>query len=191
MRCCASIPDRGWQRTAVLALLLTACAGPDSDFGFTLEQAEVHRSGSTLEVRIQQKIVFSTEAKKALNHGVPLFIRTELSLRSNPSGQEVSSASQEFEIRYLPLSKRYELLTEEPKSARSFPRLRHLLAEISVLNFKLAVAELPGDSIELSARTFLDRRNMPPPLRLPSRFSAQWRHDSGWKSWPLALGDNA
>ena len=191
MRFYTSVPEWSLRTTVLLALLMAACAGPDSDFGFTLEQAEARRSGSLLDVRIQQKIVFSAEAKKALNHGVPLYIRTELSLRASDTGQDAFRTSREFEIRYLPLSKRYELLTQQPLSTRSFPRLRHLLAEIAVLNFTLPAAEFPAERFELRARTFLDKRNLPPPLRLPSRFSAQWRHDSGWQTWPITLGKNA
>ena len=191
MRCCASVVDRRIVATLVLAWLLTGCGKPEGDFGFSLEHIGAYQSGPILDVEIQQRIALSAEAKRALNHGVPLYIRTELSLRAKGSGRDISRTSRELEIRYLPLSKRYELLTDQPRSARSFPRLRHLLAEVAVLHFALPVPELAGETFELRARTFLDKGKLPPPLRLPSRFSAQWHHDSGWNSWAVTLGENA
>jgi hypothetical protein len=37
------------------------------------------------------------------------------------------------------------------------------------------------------ARTRLDQQKMPPPMRLPMLFSAEWNHDSDWTTWPVKV----
>ena len=191
MRCCARIPEWARPQAVVLLLLLGGCSEAETDFGITLDRVTALRSANVIEVVVHQNIVLSGQAREALTHGVPLFIQTNLSLRNRDSRQDIWQTIQEHEIRYLPLSKRYELVTSQPFSVRSFPRLRYALAEIAVLKFSLPAEQFGGDQFDLRARTFLEKRNMPPPMRLPAWLSAQWRHDSGWQTWPISLGDRA
>jgi hypothetical protein len=120
-----------------------------------------------------------------LDHGVPLAIRTELELQLAGSSGNISQDSREFEIRYLPLSNRYQLSTRQPSSVHTYPRLRHVLAELGSVSFTLTPGLLPPGDYQLRARSLLDKQNMPPPMRLPAWFSAQWKLDSGWQSRPL------
>ena len=39
--------------------------------------------------------------------------------------------------------------------------------------------------------SFLDKRKMPPPMRLPVMFSQKWDHESDWTSWPLEVEPGA
>ncbi|MCH8228575.1 MAG: DUF4390 domain-containing protein, partial [Proteobacteria bacterium] len=48
-----------------------------------------------------------------------------------------------------------------------------------------STGDLAEGSYELLARTHLDHKKMPPPMRLPMLFSAQWQHDSDWTVWPV------
>ena len=168
-------------------LLIAGCSPAATDFGFSLDRIETHLTAGALEVVVHQTLVLSREARDALDHGVPLFIQTELVLRQAGSGQDLKQVHRDFEIHYLPLSSLYQLTTVQPFSVSTFPRLRHVLAELSTVRFSLAEKPLAAGQFELRVRSFLDKRHMPPPMRLPMLFSSQWQHDSGWRTWPLKL----
>jgi hypothetical protein len=170
----------------IVALTLAGCSAEPQQFGFNIEGIEATAGPDALSVVIHQQLVLSSEAKNALNHGVALDIRTELELQSMGSSRSISSASREFEIRYLPLSDSYQLIIRESSSVRTYPRLRHVLAELGSVSFSLHPGPLPSGDYRLRARSSLDKQNMPPPMRLPAWFSAQWKLDSGWQSRPLA-----
>jgi len=182
---CAKSADLPCRRLGLALLLLAACSQPESDFGFTIERVEAHTIAGVLMVEVQQEIVLSPEAKEALKHGVPLAIRTELALRAAGSRHDLDEETRNFEIRYLPLSNRYQLTTAVPHGVQTYPRLRHALADINTVNFRLSMAGLPAGDLELRARSRLDKTHMPPPMRLPAWFSSQWQHDSGWYSQPF------
>jgi len=135
-------------------------------------------------VEVHQSIALSREAREALDHGVPLAIKTELVWLTAGSGDEVARESRSFEIRYLPLSNRYQLTSSPPMEVKTFPRLRHLVAEISAVDFTLNSENPPAGPSEIKVRSFIEKKNMPPPMRLPALFSSQWHHDSGWQVWP-------
>ena len=169
----------------MVGLMLAACSQDERAFGFNIERVESARATGALNVVVHQKLTLSREAREALNHGVPLSFRTELALRPAGSRRDVQQRHRDFEIRYLPLSDRYQLTTEQPRSVQTFPRLRHVLAELSSVSFILAVQPMPEVQFELRARCLLDRHRIPPPMRLPVLFSSQWQHDSGWRTWTL------
>jgi Domain of unknown function (DUF4390) len=190
---CAKIRDRRLCRTLLaapgpiaLALALAGCSAGPADFGFSIGRVEAKTSAAAVNVVIHQQLVLSSEARDALNHGVPLAIRTELELRAAGSHENITRATREFEIRYLPLSDHYQLTTLQPSSTQTYPRLRHVLAELGAVSFSLHPGQLPPGEYQLRARSLLDKQNMPPPMRLPAWFSAAWKLDSGWQSWPLA-----
>jgi len=171
----------------VVALALPGCSSEKADFGFSIESIEARAGPDALNVVIHQQLTLSTEAKDALDHGVPLAIRTELELQLAGSSENISQARREFEIRYLPLSNRYQLITRQPSSVHTYPRLRHVLAELGTVSISLMPGLLPPGDYQLRARSLLDKQNMPPPMRLPAWFSKQWKLDSGWQSWPLTM----
>lgn len=187
-RSCAKIRDGNHWRLLAMglgALSLLACSADPTDFGFSIKHIEASTGPDAISAVIYQQLVLSDEAKDALNHGVPLAIHTELELQLAGSRGTISQASREFEIRYLPLSNRYQLVTRNPASVHTYPRLRHVLAELGAVSFSLAPGPLPAGDYQLRARSALDRQAMPPPMRLPAWFSAQWKLDSGWQTWPL------
>lgn len=169
----------------MVGLVLAACSQDERTFGFNIERVESRQAGSELNVVVHQKLALSREAREALNHGVPLSFRTELALRPAGSRRDIQQQHRDFEIRYLPLSDRYQLTTVQQHSVQTFPRLRHVLAELSSVSFTLAVKPMPAMPFELRARSLLDRHQIPPPMRLPVLFSSQWQHDSGWRTWTL------
>ena len=168
------------------SLLIAGCTQQTDDPLFKLEQAETSWKNGQLNVTIHQKLKLSGEAKKALEHGVPLTLQLELEIRQTGKRLPVKKDTFSFEIRYLPLINNYQLTQQGASEIRSFPRLRHLLAELSTVSQSFSGSNLPRGNYELFARTHLDQKKMPPPMRLPMLFSAQWRHDSEWKEWPVS-----
>ncbi len=176
---------------ALLLFLLAACQPVERDFGITVEDLEARESNDGLMVKVRQKLVLSPEAREALNHGVPLFLEMKLSLRPEGSRRELASALQSFEIRYLPLSDRYQLSGTPALNTSTYPRLRHVLAQLQQVEIRLQQAGLPAGSFELRARSYLAKRRVPPPMRLPAWFSPQWQHDSGWHSQHIVIAASA
>ncbi len=180
----AKVLNQGYLLLA--SLLIAGCTQQTDDPLFKLEQAETSWKNGQLNVTIHQKLMLSGEAKKALEHGVPLTLQLELEIRQTGKRLPVKKDTFSFEIRYLPLINNYQLTQQGASEIRSFPRLRHLLAELSTVSQSFSGSNLPRGNYELFARTHLDQKKMPPPMRLPMLFSAQWRHDSDWKEWPVS-----
>jgi len=169
------------------ALNLAACSDPAADSRFVLQQVNALWTNGRLSVISEQKLVLSDEARDALTHGVPLSLAWELRLRSVNSQTRVVEESRHYEIRYLPLSDHFQLAYSDETSVKTFPRLRHVLAELSTLNLSITTGVLPAGEYELLVRMRLDQGRMPPPMRLPVLLSSKWRHDSSWSSWPLMI----
>ena len=191
MPACARLPDSTAALALVLALVLTACSDPATDDRFSVISVEAAWTSGRVDVTAEQKLVLSGEARDALIHGVPLTVQLELLLRDTGSQTRVSNESSSYEIRYLPLSKYYQLSQSGISTVKTFPRLRHVLAELSRLDVSFETGILPAGEYELLVRTRLDQQSMPPPMRLPVLLSSKWRHDSSWSSWPLEIEPGA
>ena len=166
-------------------VLIAGCARPADEHYFELGQVDTNWSNGQLNVTVHQKLMLSSEAREALVHGVPLTLHLELVIRPTGSRTPVLKNLYSYEIRYLPLISHYQLTQPGADQIRTFPRLRHLLAELSTVRQSFSTGDLPEGNYELAARTHLDHKKMPPPMRLPMLFSAQWRHDTDWTMWPV------
>lgn len=172
---------------ALFLVVVSACAERPQGGLLEVRQVEARWNNGQMRVSIGQSISLSDEARRALEHGVPLTIEVELVLRDAQTQTRVDRHNAAYEIRYLPLSERFQLAGNEDGDIRTFPRLRHALAELGSLNLSFETGALPSGEYELLARSFLDKRKMPPPMRLPALFSESWQHESNWTSWPLAI----
>lgn len=176
---------------ALAAASLAACGGREEGGQFNISEVEASWSNGHMTVRFQQDLRLSSEARNALVHGVPLTVGVELVLRNSRSQTRVHKNNSHYEIRYLPLSERYQLTDPETNAIQTFPRLRHALAELGNLQVTFDTGALPQGEYELLARSFLDRQRMPPPMRLPALFSPRWKHESSWTSWQLNIEPGA
>ena len=168
-------------------LLLTACTRADDGYGFSIDQVRITPGYQVLVANCDQDLVLSREAIEALENGVPLTVRIELELRDANTLTLLSDSFVRYEIRYMPLLQQYLLAGPGGQAPRSFPRLRHVLAALSELNLDLKTSPLAPGSYEFRARTRLETARLPAPMRLPTRFSGQWQHDSGWSTWPFEI----
>jgi hypothetical protein len=180
-----------WVILLAAALALSACSDPAADGRFELSRVDAKWTSGRMEVTCEQRLALSNEARNALIHGVPLTVELELLLRDAASQTQVGKETGSYEIRYLPLSDHFQLSFAGADTVKTFPRLRHVLAELSSLSLSFETGVLPAGDYELLARTSLDQDKMPPPMRLPVLLSSKWRHDSSWSSWPLAIEPGA
>lgn len=181
-----------WTKASAVAflsacILITGCARQADVQHFELKRVDANWSNGQLSATVQQELKLSNEAREALVHGVPLTLQLEFVFRNTGEGTPVFNKLFNYEIRYLPLSNHYQLTLPGGDEVRTFPRLRHLLAELSSISLSVQTDELKQGKHELMARIRLDQQKMPPPMRLPMLFSARWRHDSDWTSWPVSV----
>ena len=191
MPACVKTPESSSVLLLVVALALSACSDPAAEGRFELSRVEAKWTNGWMNVTCEQQLSLSNEARNALTHGVPLTVQLELLLRNSGSQTRVGNETYSYEIRYLPMSDHYQLSLSGADTVRTFPRLRHVLAELSNLNVSFETGVLPAGDYELLARSRLDQQRMPPPMRLPVLLSSKWRHDSSWSSWPLEIEPEA
>jgi len=181
MRFCVSL-------LSIIAVLLTGCGQEDAvDYGFTIQNVSVSHSHHTLNVRLQQELDLSQQAREALEHGVTLTIKLETELRNDNKLIVAQRDARRFQLRYLPLSERYQLSQEDTGELQTFSRLRHLLAAFNHLSIQIPSGPLPTGDYELRTRIHLDERRLPAPMQLPAWLSSQWQHDSEWSVWPFTV----
>lgn len=176
---------------AALAFGLAACGKAAEGGHFEIEQADARWANGRLRGDVSLGLQLSSEARNALRHGVPLTIELELILRNSSDQTRVGAETRRFELRYLPLSEHYQVTGLGQEHPGTFPRLRHALAELSRIDFSIDTGALPAGDYELLARSRLDHHSMPPPMRLPALFDADWKHASAWSSWPLTIDPGA
>ena len=191
MPACVKTSESALVFLLVVVLALTACSDPAADQRFELTRVEATWTNGWMNVSCEQQLALSNEARNALIHGVPLTVQLELLLRNSGSKTRIGEELFNYEIRYLPLSDYYQLSLPGTDTVKTFPRLRHVLAELSSLNVSFETGVLPAGDYELLARMRLDQQTMPPPMRLPVLLSSKWRHDSSWSSWPLEIEPEA
>ena len=181
MRFCASL-------LSFLLFVLAGCGQQEAlDYAFVINDVSVRPGYQSLDIRLQQELALSEQAREALQHGVTLTIKLEVELRNDNNLIVARRQVRYFQLRYLPLSERYQLSEEETGDLRAFSRLRHMLASMDVFQVQLSTGPLPSGSYELRTRISLDERRLPTPMQLPSWFSAQWRHDSEWSVWSFKV----
>ncbi len=170
--------------------LLAGCGQREAlDYAFVINDVTVRPAYQSLDVRLQQDLGLSSQAREALEHGVTLTIRLELELRSDNNLIVSLRDARLFQLRYLPLIERFQLSVEDSGELRTFSRLRHILAAMGDFTIQFPTGPLPSGSYELRTRISLDESRLPTPMQLPAWFSSQWRHDSEWSVWPFKISE--
>lgn len=178
---------RGYAGALSVALLLIGCQQPRGTFGFEVGAVQLHPGRQAIRVNYDPQLQLSREASEALAHGVPLTITLDLELRDAGNLTLLAAQEEHFTVRYLPLSRHYQLSGPEADEVHTFPRLRHALAEIGDTPLEFRTGALAPGTYEFRIRIRLNNGRMPAPMRLPALLSAQWRHDSEWSTWPFVI----
>lgn len=173
---------------AFFILSVAGCGSPeDGDWGVSLAPEASWRDGSlVLESPLQ--VTLSPAALEALEHGVGLVlvVTTRISRRHGPVARLEEARDYPLEIRYLPLSRHWQLSEPAIGQIRSFPRrwmLMEALGEVRRFETGLARSELGTANWQVQVRVRLDRNALPAPMHLPAWLSPQWRLVSRWYTW--------
>jgi len=181
MRFCVSL-------LSFTVFFLAGCGQREAlDYAFTIKDVSVRTAYQSLDIRLQQQLELSSQARTALEHGVTLTISLQMELRNDNNMIVEHRHARNFLLRYLPLSERYQLTDEQTGELKTYSRLRHMLAAMDDFSTQLSTGPLPSGSYELRTRISLDERRLPTPMQLPVWFSSQWRHDSEWSVWPFKV----
>lgn len=175
--------------TAFIILLCAACTAPPEDArGLALLQPEPRWANGSLEIETALSVDLGPAAIEALEHGVPLTLVITTRTARGPlwfvPRPEIHRHA--LEIRYLPLSRHWHLHDKTTGDEISFPRLWMLtesLAEPRRIATGLSREALDGRSWKVQIRAELDLNALPSPMRLPARFSPQWRLSSSRHTW--------
>lgn len=124
----------------------------------------------------------------ALDHGIPLTFRIRVDAGRWRWLPSAAKSEQRIELRYFPLSRRYQLRDLDAQAdVRSFATTGYLLAALNSLRMPLptAFATLPEDT-HLSVGAELEAAALPGALRLPALFEPAWQLTATEYRWQPA-----
>jgi Domain of unknown function (DUF4390) len=145
-----------------------------------------------LDARIEYRL--SSEARSALQSGLPLTIRVEVELLNNRRfwfDGEDAALHQRYQLEYHALSERFTVQNLNSGDQTSFSTLPAALDWLGHLNhLPLIDATLlePSREYYLRMRTVLDAERLPGPLRLIAFWRRDWSLGSDWYKWQLRGG---
>jgi hypothetical protein len=178
-----------------LALALAAAGAPaqDEDPGsFAVRSASVELVGNVYYLSARLEYSLSTDARGALESGLPLNIRLEIELlnrRPMWMDTEAASLTQLYQLEYHALTERYIVRNVNSGDQDSFATL------FAALNFLGRVDQLPildtplvdpERTYDIRIRALLDTEQLPGPLRLLAFWRRDWSLGSEWYRWRLA-----
>lgn len=165
-------------------VLLAGCSALDAQKPGMLAVREARISAladsATLELDLDCRL--SGPMRDALEQGIPLTLQIEVRAGHWPNAK--ASAERRVELRYFPLSRRYQLRELESRDVRSFASPAYLLAALAALRLDLpdTFAALPAAApLHVSVR--LDPAALPGALRLPALFEPAWRLVAADYAW--------
>lgn len=158
-----------------VALALAGCLGETPERAQILD-ARVVRDASRIELELTQDLRFSRSMREALSHGIPLRLVYAV------EGCGISTW-QIVELRYVPLTRHYQMQRVGESQARSFARRSAMLASLD--RIRLPLDAEPAADCSGTVTVALDLTTLPTPLRFPAFFErAEWRLISPSVSWP-------
>ena len=176
----------------VLACAVAGCGALAAQQPGTLVIRNAHVAGTIdapmLEIGIDCKL--SGPMQDALDHGIPLTFRIRVDAsrwRLLPSDMR---AEHRIELRYFPLSRRYQLRDlDAPADLRTFATPGYLLAGLTSLRLPLPATfgAIPrGTTVRIGAA--LETAALPGALRLPAVFEPAWQLSAAEYAWQPAAG---
>lgn len=171
----------------LLCALLAACSAivQQTPGSLTVRTATVAANGAAALLELGLDCHLSGPMQDALDHGIPITLRIDV--RAGRWPRTLASATQRIEMRYFPLSRRYQLRVTEPDDVRSFATPAYLIAALGSLRLGLpgAFANLPATT-PLRVSIEIDPAALPGALRLPALFEPAWRLAAKDYAWTVA-----
>lgn len=140
--------------------------------------------GPRLEVDLDCRL--NGPISDALEHGIPITLDFHLQVHGDA---RAASDRRQVELRYFPLTRRYQLRDGGSGEVRSFAAAGYLTDALAALRLTLPEAFrglAPGT--RLSLQVGLDHAALPGALRLPAMLEPAWRLIAPEYSWTLAAG---
>ena len=183
-----------WCAAALLAtaILLQPVSVWANDGRFEVINASSRQEEAVWLVDARLDLELSDEAANALENGVTLRIKYQYEVTRRRRfwvDEVITRAEQQFELRYLSLSRRYIVrsLGDDTQNsyATQFSALRYLG---QVRDFQLVDDVFKGrsDKYEISMRVVLDRENLPGPLAVLAFWRGDFSLESEWYRWRLS-----
>jgi hypothetical protein len=126
----------------------------------------------------------------ALDHGIPLTLSIRAAAGRWRFLPSAARSEQRIELRYFPLSRRYQLRDlDAAADVRTFATPGYLLAGLNSLRLPLpaSFAALPGGAtVRVGAE--LETAALPGALRLPALFEPAWQLSAAEYAWQPAAG---
>ncbi|MEO7323361.1 MAG: DUF4390 domain-containing protein [Dokdonella sp.] len=167
--------------------LLTGCGAiaRQTPGSLTIRAATVAPNGTAALLELGLDCHLSGPMQDALDHGIPITLRIDVHAGRWP--RTLASATQRIEMRYFPLSRRYQLRETGPEDVRSFATPAYLIAALGSLRLGLPVAfaSLPATT-PLQISVGIDPAALPGALRLPALFEPAWRLAAKDYAWTVA-----
>jgi hypothetical protein len=193
MRFSKSLADaRARVASALVACTLAGCGAIAQQQPGALAIRSAHLGGASdapvLELGVDCRL--SGPMQDALDHGIPLTLAIRIDAgrwRLLPSS---ARSEQHIELRYFPLSRRYQMRDlEAPTDVRTYATPGYLLAGLNSLRLPLpaAFAMLPRDA-SVHVKAGLATEALPGALRLPAIFEPAWRLSAAEYTWQPAAG---
>ncbi|HUO67520.1 MAG TPA: DUF4390 domain-containing protein [Gammaproteobacteria bacterium] len=161
---------------------------------FEVRQASTTRKDDVYFLDALIEFRLSSEARRALQSGLPLTIRVEVELLRNRRfwfDSEDAALHQRYQLEYHALSERFTIQNLNSGDQTSFSTLNAALEWLGhVEHFPLIDAALiePGHEYYVRMRTVLDAEKLPGPLRLIAFWRRDWSLGSDWYRWQLQGG---
>jgi hypothetical protein len=134
---------------------------------------------------------FSQTTIAALKNGISLPLDVDVVVKSQRDwlwDNTEWQATLAYQVRYLALSKSYELINLSTGSRRNFASRGTAIDALGRI-YGMPVAKSDclskNDQCEFLIRARLNREGLPLPLRLVAYMTLDWYLSSGWKRWPL------
>lgn len=178
---------RFWKNIASLlaATLLAACSTASDDARLRIRSADIGQGVLTARLQWQP----SGAVLDALEHGIALDFVVDVrayATRRFGWNSTLARARRHLELRYFPLSRRYQLRDVDGGETRTYAARSLLLAALEDLRLTLPDDWPAANAAGYTLRIDLDPERLPGALRLPALLRAGWRLSSGDYAWPAA-----
>jgi hypothetical protein len=189
MRCSKSLARL---LVVALACVVAGCGALAAQQPGALEIRSARVAGTSdapmLELALDCRL--SGPMQDALDHGIPLTFRVRIDASTSRFAASSAHSEQRLELRYFPLSRRYQLRDLDASAdVRTFATPGYLFAGLNSLRLPLpaSFATLPrGTTVRIGAD--LDTAALPGALRLPAVFEPAWQLSSAEYAWHPAAG---
>lgn len=180
-----------WKKLASAACVLGLLAGCDAlreqaPGRLVVRDAQVVSTADGAQLALAIDLQLNGPMSDALEHGIPITLRVDL---RGDAGASVWTDRRHVELRYFPLSRRYQLRDGASGTVRSFAASGYLIDALAALRLPL-----PGEFAHLPVGTHLrvaiglDHAALPGALRLPAILEPAWRLKAPEFEWTVAAG---